>query len=113
MNRHIILKSDLEETFRNEMNTGRIVFFSAPCGFGKTTTAEALVEGKKVKKLSAETADFKIPEVDGTWDILLIDQFQYFIEDEFKDSLCSLIRENPQLRFLFLSRGAAPAYIHP
>ena len=113
MNRHIILKSDLEETFRNEMNTGRIVFFSAPCGFGKTTTAEALVEGKKVKKLSAETADFKIPEVDGTWDILLIDQFQYFIEDEFKDSLCSLIRENPQLRFLFLSRGAAPGWLAP
>ena len=44
----IVIKPALADQVKNAMIHGRVIFFSAPCGFGKTTTAWALLEGKKV-----------------------------------------------------------------
>ena len=39
----IIIKPEIAATFKAVMEHGRILMFSAPCGFGKTAVAEALV----------------------------------------------------------------------
>ena len=44
----IVIKPSLADQVKNAMIHGRVIFFSAPCGFGKTTTAWALLEGQKV-----------------------------------------------------------------
>ena len=41
-----VIMADLAERFEMAMEQGRAVLFNAPCGFGKTTTARALTEGK-------------------------------------------------------------------
>ena len=56
----IIIKPAIAEQFENFIRNGRILFFSAPCGFGKTTLADALLKkqrGNKVLWLNAGTDD--------------------------------------------------------
>ena len=66
----------LAEMFRSAMERGRIVLFSAPCGFGKSAVSHALLRGCRVWELSADAADFALPADEGTGDGLLVDQLQ-------------------------------------
>ena len=81
------------------------MFFGAPCGFGKTTVAEALLSSRTVLRRSGED-ESPIPEV-GDWDILLVDDFQRMPEENVQ-ALCQCIRSSPDRRFVILSRGAPP-----
>ena len=45
------------------MDRERVLFFSAPCGFGKTTLAGALLCGQDVLRLSADDLLFGHDEV--------------------------------------------------
>ena len=81
------------------------MFFGAPCGFGKTTVAEALLSGRAVLRRSGED-EASIPE-GGDWDILLVDDFQRMSEENVQ-ALCQCIRNSPDRRFVILSRAAPP-----
>ena len=93
------------------MQSGRILFFSAPCGFGKTVVANALLRKWRTLCLRADAPDFSLQALPDEWDILLIDDFQLLQEQETSQILCELIRANPARRFVFLSRGVPPAYL--
>ena len=82
------------------MAGGRVLFFSAPCGFGKTALAEALLRGQDVLRLSAGDEGFALPPVDGRWRVLLLDDLQN-MQDE--NALCELIRSGADRRFVLLS----------
>ena len=101
-----IIKRSIAECFEKFMKQGRVLFFSAPCGVGKTCVANALTEGKNVLRLSAADPDFAVPPKSGSWRILLIDDLQNLQEDEQWLPLRDLIRDCPERRFLLLSRGA-------
>ena len=101
-----IIKRSIADCFEKFMKQGRVLFFSAPCGFGKTCVADALTEGKSVLRLSAADPDFVVPSKAGSWRILLIDDLQNLQEDEEWLPLRDLIRDCPDRRFLLLSRGA-------
>lgn len=62
MPEHIIIKPAIAKLFDEFMRQGRVLFLSAPCGFGKTVVAEALLagvpEGKKISRLNAGDPDF-------------------------------------------------------
>lgn len=111
MNRNIAIKPEVAKQFKNAMDSGQVVLLSAPCGMGKTTVAHALLEGRKVLEISAGSPEFEIPEPDGSWDVLLIDNLQKIDEPAVQQTLCSLIEENHALRFVLVSRGAAPGWI--
>lgn len=111
MNRNIAIKPEVANQFRNAMDSGQVVLLSAPCGMGKTTVAHALLEGRKVLEISAGNPDFEIPEPDGSWEVLLIDNLQKLDDSVMQQALCSLIKENHSLRFVLMSRGAAPGWI--
>jgi len=65
-----IIKRSIADCFEKFMKQGRVLFFSAPCGFGKTCVADALTEGKSVLRLSAADPDFAVPSKAGSWRIL-------------------------------------------
>ena len=73
---NIIIKPSVQKRFDSFMAHGRVLFFSAPCGFGKTVLADALLRGRNVLRQSAADPDCAIPPSAQDWDILLIDDLQ-------------------------------------
>ena len=104
----IIIKSAIAEHFEHFMAGGRVLFFSAPCGFGKTALAEALLRGQDVLRLSAGDEGFALPPADGRWRVLLLDDLQSMQDENDWNALCELIRSGADRRFVLLSRGAPP-----
>lgn len=124
----IIVKPAIAEQFENFIKNGRILFFSAPCGFGKTTLIDALLKGKrgyKVRRLNAGTDDIsrifedtgasagdresrKAQGKDTDWDVLVIDDLQMLQEESDWQLLCELIRARADRHFVLLSRGVPP-----
>lgn len=111
MNGNILIKPSVQQKFDSVMQSGRILFFSAPCGFGKTALANALLCGHRTLRLCADAPDFTLRTLPENWDVLLIDDFQLLQEQETAQTLCELIRANPTRRFVFLSRGVPPSYL--
>ena len=108
MTGNIIIKPSVQQRFDGFMQRGRVLFCSAPCGFGKTALAGELLRGKNVLRLDASSADFSLASPAGGWDILLIDDLQHMQEEHDWQALCELIRSEPAKRFVLLSRGAPP-----
>ncbi len=108
---NIIIKPTVRRSFEKFMSGGRVLFFSAPCGFGKTTLADALLDGRNVLRLNAGTPDFAIPESSEGCDVLLIDDLHLMREEPDRQALCELIRINPERHFVLLSRGAPPGFL--
>ena len=83
-------------------------FFSAPCGFGKTVLADALLRGRNVLRQSAADLDCAIPPSEQDWDILLIDNLQLMQEEAGQQALCELDSIKSGAPFCAaLARGAA------
>ena len=108
MTENIIIKPSVQKRFDSFMAHGRVFFFSAPCGFGKTVLADALLRGRNVLRQSAADPDCAIPPSAQDWDILLIDDLQFMQEEAGQQALCELIRSSPERHFVLLSRGVPP-----
>ena len=108
MTKNIIIKTSVQKRFDSFMMHGRVLFFSAPCGFGKTVLADALLHGQNVLRQSAADPGCAIPPSEQDWDILLIDDLQLMQEEAGQQALCELIRSSPEHRFVLLSRGVPP-----
>ncbi len=108
MTEKIIIKPSVQKRFDSFMEHGRVLFFSAPCGFGKTVLADALLRGRKVLRQNAGEPDCAISLPAQDWDVLLIDDLQLMQEETGPQALCELIRSSPERRFVLLSRGTPP-----
>ena len=104
----IIVKPSTAQAFETLWKRGRVLFFSAPCGFGKTVLADTLLDGRPVLRLNAADTGFALPSPEDAWDILLIDNIQDMQEERDWQALCALIRESTDRRFVLLSRGIPP-----
>ena len=87
MTKNIIIKTSVQKRFDSFMAHGRVLFFSAPCGFGKTVLADALLRGRNVLRQSAADPDCAIPPSAQDWDILLIDDLQFMQEEAGQQAL--------------------------
>lgn len=107
---YIHVKPAIEVQFQKCMERGRVLFFNAPCGFGKTVTAEKLIRqtGEKYRSVSGDRVPFEQLIEDPNWKILFVDDLQMMQEEKDLQALCSLIRENPDRRFILASRGLPP-----
>ncbi len=105
---HIVVKRSIAETFCTFMERGRVLFFSAPCGFGKSALTRTLLVGQKTCCVRAGEPDFALPAPDDTWDVLVVEDAQLMQEEADWQTLCTLIREETRRRFVLLSRGTPP-----
>ena len=108
-----ILTNALIQKYKQLSGRCRAVFFSAPTGFGKTVAARALATGKRVVTLSARDPAFALPPAAGTWATLVVDDLQDLNSEADQQALCDLLRDCPDRRFLFLSRGPLPSCLMP
>ena len=108
MDENIMIKPSVQKRFDNFIEYGRVLFFSAPCGFGKSALADALLRGRKVLRLNAGAPNCAIPSSTADGDILLIDNLQLMQEETAQQALCERIRSSPEQRFVLLSRGVPP-----
>ena len=72
----VILAPKLEELFLSCWESGRVIFFSAPCGCGKTTAADALLRGHHVCRWNAADTDFAAARPGAGCDAVLADDLQ-------------------------------------
>lgn len=109
---NVVIKPEIGELYDKFMARGRVLFFSAPCGFGKSCTAAALLAGEaSLCKRNAADLDFSLPGMEQDWQVLLIDNFQQMQSEAERHTLCDLIREAGDRRFVLLSRGAVPGWL--
>ncbi len=115
LNNPIIIKDEIAEKFRMFMENGRVMLLRAPCGFGKTALAEALLADRheRVHRTAADRIDFKFLFSDEKWEILLVDELQLLQNIEERQMLCELIRSNPHRRFMLLTRGKLSGWLIP
>ena len=101
-----LLKPSLAKQFHAAFEQTRVIFFSAPCGFGKSTAAELLLkqEGQAFRTRDAADPGFCLPSPEEDWNVLLLDRLPDLPETE-QQPLCELIRKYPKRRFLLLSPG--------
>ena len=111
MAKNVIIRPSVREQYQKFMARGRVLFFTAPCGFGKSTLAETLLAGQQVLSLTAGEPDFALPADDKDWQVLLIDDLRQMTEEPDQQALCQLIREYSDRRFVLLSRGAVPGWL--
>lgn len=109
----IIIKPSLEESFLDSWEKHRIILFSAPCGFGKTTMAKALLSGHTLYQLNGIDAEFLSEDIPNNCNVILVDDFQYLLESERQQALCNLIISREDLHFVLLSRGNIPGWMMP
>jgi LuxR family maltose regulon positive regulatory protein len=107
------LSLPLREKFRSAWGTCRVLFFSAPCGSGKTTAAGALLKDAQVCRLNAADADICDENIPRDCEAVLVEDMQYLTEPERQQKLCVLIRQRTQLHFVLLSRGRVPGWLMP
>ncbi len=92
MAENIVVKDSIARRFSDVLENGRVLFVSAPCGFGKTMLARALTSNRRTLFLSAADPDFSLPASCGEWDILVIDDMQNIQTEQQLTALCGLIR---------------------
>ena len=108
----LFLKPALAAQFRSAQEQYRVIFFSAPCGFGKTTAAQLLLSGKKTLWLNAEDLALRLDVENDSWDALVLDNFSELSVD-MQQPLCDLIRSTVGRPIVCLSRGKVPSWLLP
>lgn len=111
-NSSVIIKPALKEVFLTGWERCRVILFSAPCGCGKTTAAQALLSGHTVCSFSGADAQFLPENIPDGCDTLLVEDLQYLQEQE-QQSLCDLIRVRHDLHFVLFTRGHIPGWLMP
>jgi len=107
----VIIKPSLEEDFRIAWENCHVIFFSAPCGCGKTTTVTQLLRGRKVCVFSAGSSEFSTDSVSAGCEAALIDDMQYLTDPERQQALNTLIQTRRDLHFILLGRCAVPGWL--
>ncbi|MDD4850438.1 MAG: LuxR C-terminal-related transcriptional regulator [Gemmiger sp.] len=107
-----IIKASLQEKFTAAWERCRVLFFSAPCGCGKTTTVNALLGGHSVFALQADVA-VSTESIARGHDTVLLDELSRLPGEAEQQALCALIRNKPNLHFVLLSRGRLPSWLMP
>ena len=109
------VKADIAEKFRMFMERGRIMFFRAPCGFGKTTLAKELLKNSRARvyETAADKIDFEDLNKNDKWEVLLVDDLQLLQNHDEQQMLCELIRSKTQKRFVLLTRGMIQGWLIP
>lgn len=110
MDQNIVLTTELQEKFKTAWAQRQIIFFSAPCGCGKSAAASALLEPYTVCRWDALSEPLE-PAHNFTCDAVLLDNLQALKSPDAQQALRALILERLETHFVLLSRGAVPGWL--
>ena len=85
----IFIKPSLAEKFRQSWEKCRVIFFSAACGFGKTSVARKMLADKNVVWFDAEEPQFTEGPFPGGCDAVAIDNFQKLRDEKDQQTVVS------------------------
>lgn len=112
MDKTIVVTAALRKRFETAWAQKQVILFCAPCGFGKTTTANALLAGRSVCHLDARKDRLQGLALDNE-DAVLLDNLQWMKDPEEQQALCDAIQAHPAVHFLLLGRGTLPGWLAP
>lgn len=101
------LKKQFDEAWEN----GHILFFSAPCGTGKTAMTVSLLKDHAIHVISASDPDTLEKSIPEECEAVVIDDFQYIKNEDEQRIVLTWLRQYPKLHFIFLSRGVLPGWL--
>lgn len=101
----IVLTPALRELFEGGRQKYRVIYFSAPCGFGKTTAARALMAEYTVCERSAMQPDELAQPIPAGCDAIMVDDVQMLRDAADQQTVCAWINENPNRHVVLLGRG--------
>lgn len=105
MNNYTVISPELIKKFNSALLPGRTVFFSAPCGYGKTAVSKELLRGRKTLFKSVADGDFLPEKGEEDFDVLLIDSLETDLSEQSNREICDYIKNHPEKCFVLLSRG--------
>jgi LuxR family maltose regulon positive regulatory protein len=108
-----VLTPALLELFKGGWQKHRVIYFGAPCGFGKTTAARALLAGRIVCERSAMQPDKLAQPIPDGCDAILVDDVQMLQDAADQQAVCAWINENPGRHVVLLGRGELPGWLMP
>jgi len=108
-----VLTPALLELFKGGWQKHRVLYFGAPCGFGKTTAARALLAGRIVCERSAMQPDKLAQPIPDGCDAILVDDVQMLQDAADQQAVCAWINENPGRHVVLLGRGELPGWLMP
>ena len=113
MEQKFVVNDKLRKNFENAWRERQVIFFSAPCGFGKTTTAKFLLARRTV--CYQDIAELNKPKLslDFDCDAILLDNLQMLKDLELQNQLVAEIRKHKETHFVLLSRGVLPGWLMP
>ena len=103
MEQGIVITPTLRQKFQWAWEQRQVIFFSAPCGFGKTAAASVLLEPYAVCRWDA--MDTGPPEPVPDCEAALVDNLQELKNPNAQKALLAAIRENPEIHFILLGRN--------
>ena len=65
MAKNVVIRPSVREQYQKFMARGRVLFFTAPCGFGKSTLAETLLAGQQGTPVSESELSEILRETSG------------------------------------------------
>ena len=94
MEQKFVVNDKLRKNFENAWRERQVIFFSAPCGFGKTTTAKFLLARRTV--CYQDIAELNKPKLslDFDCDAILLDNLQMLKDLELQNQLVAEIRKH-------------------
>ncbi len=110
---NIIIKPALQELFQSNWEQYRVILFCAPCGFGKTTAATALLAQQTICTYNAAETNFLSTPIPPDCDAVLIDELQLVRDSTEQQTICEWIKINSNKHFVLLSRGPVPGWLMP
>lgn len=110
MDQNIVLTTELQEKFKTAWAQRQVIFFSAPCGCGKSAAASALLEPYTVCRWDALSEPLE-PAHNFTCDAVLLDNLQALKSPDAQQALRALILERLETHFVLLSRGTVPGWL--
>lgn len=106
----IAITASLRERFEASWNRCHIYLFSAPCGYGKTSTARKLLSAHNVIEYSAADHAFSIDHISQGENVLLLDDLHLLSSNE-QQRLCALLHSESNRHIVLLSRGHCPNWL--
>lgn len=110
MNVPIKITDTLKSSFDKAWKNYRILMFSAPLGYGKTSVCKTLLKRQKVTTFNCDEDNAFEKELVAKCSAVVVDDLQC-IKPEDQTKLLNLIKSHEDIHFVLLSSGATPSWL--